>query len=130
MTVGCLKEQCTTRLNREQQLNQHNKIMKHFIAAIFVFITSSTFTQAYNLEAVNKKAADAYEKAMLQLRDGFIKDAIPLLGKAIEYEPKFIDAYLSLAGVYGEIKNYEKSVELYDKAKTFDSGYFKYYYLP
>src|SRR6478672_1531292 len=104
--------------------------MKHFIAAIFLFINSSTFAQAYNPEAVNKKAADAYEKAMLQLRDGFVKDAIPLLGKAIEYEPKFVDAYLSLAGVYGELKNYEKSVELYDKAKSFDTVYFKYYYLP
>jgi outer membrane protein OmpA-like peptidoglycan-associated protein len=92
-------------------------------------IPASSFAQAYNVETVNKKAAAVYEKAMLQLSDGLIKDAIPLLGKAIEYEPKFVDAYLSLAGVYGELKNYQKSIELYEKARSFDTAYFKYYYL-
>jgi outer membrane protein OmpA-like peptidoglycan-associated protein len=104
--------------------------MKHLTALILIFIAASSLAQTYSPEIVNKKAGEAYEKAMLQLRDGFIKDAIPLLGKAIEYEPKFVDAYLSLAGVYGELKNYEKSVELYEKAKSFDTAYFKYYYLP
>src|SRR5215213_21044 len=102
-------------------------MMKYLTVSILIFIASSSFAQAYNPETVNKKAAEAYEKAMLQLRDGLIRDAIPSLGKAIEYEPKFVDAYLSLAGVYGELKNYEKSIELYEKAKSFDTAYFKYY---
>ena len=67
---------------------------------------------------------------MLQLRDGLIRDAIPLLGKAIEYDPNFTDAYLSLAGVYGEMKNYQKCIEYYEKVRTKDSAYFRYYELP
>ncbi|MEP6845537.1 MAG: flagellar motor protein MotB [Panacibacter sp.] len=81
-------------------------------------------------QKINPKAAKAYEDAMLQLNDGYIKDAIPLLGKAIEYEPRFIDAYISLAGVYGELKEYEKSIQYYGKARSIDSEYFKYYDLP
>lgn len=90
-----------------------------------------TTTQAqYNAEKVNKKAVQAYEKAMLQLNDGLIRDAVPLLGKALEYDPNYVDAYLSLAGVYGELKNYNKSISYYEKAKSFDTAYFKYYNLP
>ncbi|RXK82990.1 OmpA family protein [Filimonas effusa] len=84
----------------------------------------------YNSEKVNKKAVDAYEKAMLQLRDGLVRDAIPLLGKALEYDPNYVDAYLSLAGVYGELKNYSKSIYYYETARKFDTAYFKYYDLP
>jgi outer membrane protein OmpA-like peptidoglycan-associated protein/tetratricopeptide (TPR) repeat protein len=105
--------------------------MKYFFLPIFCFFsTTFLFAQTDIANTTNKKAAQAYENAMLQLRDGLIKDAIPLLGKAIEYDPKFVDAYLSLAGVYGELKNYAKSVEFYDKARNLDSAYFKYYYLP
>jgi len=81
-------------------------------------------------QKINAKAAKAYEDAILQLRDGFVKDAIPLLGKAIEYEPRFIDAYLSLAGVYGELKDYEKCIQNYEKARAIDSAYLRYYNLP
>lgn len=99
---------------------------------LIVFIATGLSASAQNgiANTSNKKAADAYEKAMLQLRDGLIKDAVPLLGKAIEYDPGFVDAFLSLAGVYGELKEYDKSVQMYEKAKTLDSSYFKYYYLP
>jgi outer membrane protein OmpA-like peptidoglycan-associated protein len=77
-----------------------------------------------------KKAQEAYDAAMLQLRDGLVRDAVPLLGKAIEYNPSFTDAYLSLAGVYGEMKDYAKAVDYFRKAQSIDSAYSKYYLLP
>lgn len=77
-----------------------------------------------------KKAQDAYDAAMLQLRDGLIRDAVPLLGKAIEYNPAFIDAYLSLAGVHAELKDYTKAIATFEKAKQLDTAYFRYYQLP
>lgn len=98
--------------------------MKHLFLFLFTLSLSLTVT------AQNKKAIKAYEDAVLQLRDGLIKDAIPLLGKAIEYDPEYIDAYLSLAGVYGELKNYQKAIYYYDIAKTKDSIYFLGYLLP
>jgi outer membrane protein OmpA-like peptidoglycan-associated protein len=78
----------------------------------------------------NPKAQKAYDDAMLQLRDDLVKDAIPLLGKAIEYDPDFIEAYLSLAGVYGSLKDYTTAVKYYESAQSKDSVYFKYYLLP
>lgn len=101
--------------------------MKKILFITVCFVSIHVFAQE---REINPKAAKAYNDAMLQLRDGFIKDAIPLLGKAIEYEPKFIDAWLSLAGVYGELKDYAKAVENYEHARNIDTGYFKYYNLP
>ncbi|HRI21733.1 MAG TPA: OmpA family protein, partial [Panacibacter sp.] len=37
---------------------------------------------------------------------------------------------LSLAGVYGELKNYTKSVQFYETARSKDTVYFQYYNLP
>ncbi len=111
-----------------QSLSGNCRGMIFFFVCCF-FIPAIAAAQ-YNPDKVNKKAAEAYEKAMLQLRDGLIKDAVPLLGKAIEYDPGYADAYLSMAGVYGELKQYQQSVNYYEKARGLDTGYFRYYYLP
>jgi len=103
--------------------------MKNYFLLLIILVASSA-TCLHGQDNVNKKAQGAYDKAMLQLRDGLIRDAIPLLGKAIEYDPNFTDAYLSLAGVYGEMKNYQKCIEYYEKVRTKDSAYFRYYELP
>lgn len=95
--------------------------MKHALLPIVALLLLSFSSAA---QSKNRKANKAYQDAMLQLRDGFIPDAIPLLGKAIEYDPQFLDAYLSLAGVYGELKNYSKSIEYYEKVKAKDESYF------
>ncbi|MBG9374883.1 PD40 domain-containing protein [Panacibacter sp. DH6] len=101
--------------------------MKTFLTAILAILSVAVFAQE---PKIHPKAAKAYEDAMLQLRDGFIRDALPLLGKAIEYEPRFVDAWLSLAGVYGELKDYQKAIEHYKKAKAIDTAYFRFYNLP
>lgn len=101
--------------------------MKNILFIILFFLSLHVFAQE---PKINPKAAKAYNDAIAQLQDGFIKDAIPLLGKAIEYEPKFIDAWLSLAGVYGELKDYAKAVENYEHARDIDTAYFKFYNLP
>ncbi|GGH75237.1 outer membrane protein OmpA-like peptidoglycan-associated protein [Filimonas zeae] len=95
-----------------------------------VMLCSLAANAQYNADKVNKKAAQAYEKAMLQLRDGLIPDAVPLLSKAIEYDPNFVDAYLSLSGVYSELKQPEKSIPLFQKAVSIDSNYCKIFHLP
>ncbi len=82
-----------------------------------------------NPDAVNKKAADEYAKAIEVLQNDDIKNAIPLLNKAIEYDSKFVDVYLSLGGVYGELKDYNNSILNYRKAFAIDSAYYCKFYL-
>jgi outer membrane protein OmpA-like peptidoglycan-associated protein/tetratricopeptide (TPR) repeat protein len=67
---------------------------------------------------------------MEKLRDGQMKEGIPLLKKAIEIDPNFADAVLSLGGVYGELKDYQAAVTQYEKGRAMDTNYFRYYYLP
>ncbi len=100
--------------------------MRRLLLLLFCFVViQNLFAQKSNDKQM-KKAQDAYEAAMLQIRDGLVRDAVPLLGKAIEYDPNFADAYLSLAGVYGELKDYNKAVSYYEKARDIDSSLFAY----
>lgn len=103
--------------------------MKSYLSILFFIVPALVHAQTYQPENVNKKALAVYEKALEQLNDGFLKEAIPLLNKAIEYDANFIDAYLSLAGAYGELKEYEKSVANYETARNKDTAYFKYFNL-
>ncbi|MEP6512374.1 MAG: OmpA family protein [Parafilimonas sp.] len=104
--------------------------IKYFLASISIIVFCSiSSAQTYNPDNVNKKAQDVYVKALMQLNDGEAKDAIPLLTKAIELDKNYEDAYLSLGGVYGEIKNYQKSAEYYENARNIDAAYFKFFNL-
>ncbi len=104
--------------------------MKYFFTILFIASSLQLFSQSFTEQKLNAKAVDAYEKAIQKLRDGEFKAGIPLLEKAISVEPKYLDAILSLGGVYGELKNYKNAVEQYEKGLKIDSNYFKYYYLP
>lgn len=88
------------------------------------------FSQVYDPESINKKAIDVYNKAMEHLQYGETKEALPFLLKAIALDKNYMDAYLSLAGIFGERKIYDKSVAMYAHAQTMDTSYFKYYKLP
>src|SRR4029078_8396828 len=93
----------------------------------FLCFVSVAHAQQYNPEAVNKKAAFNYSKAIEFLQYNDLNNALPLLNKAIEYDSRFADAYLSLAGVYGEKKDYANSITNYEKAFAIDSSYTKFY---
>lgn len=90
----------------------------------------SVHAQVYNPEKVKAKAVTQYEKALDMLRDGMIKEAAPVLAESIKEDSNFVDAYLSLAGVLGQLKKYDQSVKLYEKARGKDSLYFQIYNLP
>jgi outer membrane protein OmpA-like peptidoglycan-associated protein/tetratricopeptide (TPR) repeat protein len=101
--------------------------MKYFL--ICLCLSTIARAQNYNPEAVNKRAADTYAKAIELLQNDARKDVIPVLNKAIEYDSRFVDAYLSLGGVYGDLKDYTNSVLNYEKAFTIDNVYCKYFLL-
>lgn len=97
-----------------------------------VFSLSVTVLNAqdYDPTKVSPKALKLYEKAIVLLQDGYISDAVPVLQQCIAADKKFADAYLSLAGAYGELKRYAESVATYEQARKIDTIYFNYYYLP
>ncbi len=90
-----------------------------------LFITSSYFSWAqYNPEKVKPKAAQLYSKALEMAHGGEFKEAIEVLKQSLKVSPSFMDAYLSMAGMYGELKNYQAAIDNYEKGRSIDSSYF------
>jgi outer membrane protein OmpA-like peptidoglycan-associated protein/tetratricopeptide (TPR) repeat protein len=90
---------------------------------------SLTALSQYSVSKVNKKAIDSYNRAMDKVQNDDYKGAIPIFQEAIQKDPNYVDAYLSLAGVYGQIKDYQHSVDTYEKAFAMDSNYTSFYKL-
>ena len=104
--------------------------MKNIFFLIFIGFCFSSTAQTYNADKVNKKAIDLYERALVKLRDDQLKEAIPLLKKAIETDGKYVDAILSLASVYGELKDYKTAVQYFETGRSLDTAYFRFFNLP
>ncbi|WP_276500497.1 OmpA family protein [Terrimonas pollutisoli] len=99
-----------------------------FFLALLYSVTS--FCQSYDPSKVNKNAIVLYNQAMERAQDGNLTHAAGLLLRCIEIDNKYLDAYLSLAGVYGQLRNYKASVEYYEKAFPQDTNYTVEYKLP
>ena len=97
---------------------------------LLIYYSTTSFSQTYDPDKVNKKAVTLYNQAMERAQDGNLISATGLLLKCIEIDNKYIDAYLSLAGVYGQLKNYKTSTEYYEKAFVQDTNYTIEYKLP
>src|SRR5215475_8480615 len=103
--------------------------MKNLIVILLLLSSFASFAQ-YDPEKIDKKAVNIYNKALLSAQDNNFKEAIGLLQQAISIDSKYEDAYLSIAGMYGELKDYQNSITNYEKAKAIDSIYFQDYNLP
>lgn len=101
-----------------------------FIGLLTLFFAYNSAAQAYDAEKVKPQALTRYEDAISLLKDGDTRAAIPVLLDCIKIDSNFVDAYLSLAGALGELKQYQRSVSLYEKAKAKDPAYFNVYHLP
>lgn len=97
--------------------------------SIFIFSSFKLVGQNYS-GAVNKKAENLYNQALNKAGEGQYSEAINIIADVLKIEPKYLDAYLTLGGIYGELKQYKNAVENYEKAKAIDSIYFKDYSLP
>lgn len=104
--------------------------MKSIYFLPILFLSIIGFSQSYNPDHVNAKALDKYDDAIVLLKDGLIKDAIPVLQNCILLDSNFVDAILSLGAAYGQLKKYQESVDFYEKARSKDSIYFQVYKLP
>lgn len=120
--ISTVQECDATKKNKVMQL----AFQKIFLLMLLLFAFAESYAQTYDPDKINKKAQEAYEQALVHARDGFLKDAIPFFKKAIALDANYIDAYLSLGGVYGELKDYENAVKMFETAKAKDTAYFKY----
>ena len=101
-----------------------------FILYLLLAYPSFGFSQWYNPEKVNKKAGILYSKAYAEAQDQQYEAAIAKINQAIKLEPKFVDAFLSRAGIYANLKKYDSSVIDFEKGFQLDSVYSINYLLP
>lgn len=104
--------------------------MKTPLLILTLIFVTSICAQKYDPSKVDKKAKALYNEGLQLAQDGMYQQALAPLQQAIEKDKKYVDAYLSLAGVYGEMKQYDKSVVTYEKAFALDPGYTLDFKLP
>ena len=101
---------------------------------LLLFLFSSFFlqsrSQGYDPQKVNHKAIDIYMLAINKARNGDYGSAIKMINESLKIEPNYLDAYLSLGGIYADMNDYQNSVSNFEKAFAIDSAFAKDYYLP
>lgn len=105
-------------------------MLKSSFAIALILIVLGGYSQGYNPDKVNKKATEFYNEAIAKAESGAYREAVRILDNAIAADPKYVDAYLSKAGLLGQLKNYPGSIEFYEKAFALDSAYTHDYKLP
>ncbi len=109
------------------------KTLTKFNLLLFFLLSFSisSFAQHYDPSKINKKAVAFYNQARDRAEDGNLPSAIGLLQQALESDPGYADAFLGLARVFVELKNYRNGIINFEKAFAIDSNYtinFKYSY--
>ncbi len=104
--------------------------MKTIFTCFTLFICFFSSAQWYDPTKVNTKLGYKYAEAITEARSRNYTRAIQLLDECIAADAKFVDAYLSKAGVFSEQKKYKPAVEFYNKGQALDSVYFSTYLLP
>ncbi len=104
-----------------------NRILLLFL---FSLITTSLFAQWYDPEKVSKKVQVINERAYQFAIDGKYPEAISSLNEALTLDPRFVDGYLSRAGIHANLKDYKSSVADYTRGFSLDSIYASTFLLP
>jgi len=113
-------------------LNNIKRIrVRIFLITCYVLLTSCiTNAQWYDPEKVDHNANTVYSLGINKAQSDDYITAIRMINEALKIEPKFVDAYLSLAGINANMKNYAESVSQFEKAIALDSVYTNNYLLP
>ncbi|MBX2920824.1 MAG: OmpA family protein [Chitinophagaceae bacterium] len=105
--------------------------MKYIITLFYCLLVSGfCFAQQYNPDKVNKKAINLYNLGLDQAQNGHYKEALEFIDQALQLDNKYVDAYLTKAGIYGQIKDYLNCIANYEKAFEIDLPYSRDYKLP
>jgi len=101
--------------------------MKHLRIPYFLFLLlllfAATAHAQYQPERVQAKAREAYHRALNRIDNGQWTEALDALQEAIRRDAGYLEAHLSLAGVYSELKDRPRSIASYERAFAIDSDY-------
>ena len=109
---------------------EDKKIFRVCLFVMFILIVNSVNAQWYDPEKVNKRAVLFYETAYQEAIDGKYAASVSHLADALKADPKYLDVYLSRAGIYANMKNYQASVTDFETAFAKDSLYSSTFLLP
>jgi outer membrane protein OmpA-like peptidoglycan-associated protein len=106
--------------------------MKILTPLLTCFLATSAVVSSaqYDQSRIDKKAIEANAKGLEKIDSEKWSDAIESFREAIRRDPNYIDPYLSLAGVYGQLKQYNESVATYEKGLGIDTNYTSIFRLP
>ena len=109
-----------------------NRIPGRKVLSIVLLLLNTGITNAqwYDPEKVNKKAIAFYETAYAEATEGKYTQSISHLADALKADPKYLDVYLSRAGIYANMKNYSASVREFETVFQKDSVYAQTFLLP
>ena len=103
---------------------------KQFCTIIIASLAISVHADAqYDPDKVDKKVVALYESALSSAHSGNFPEALKQLQAAITRDPRFLDGWLSIAGIHSELKHYKEAIDGYERAKSIDSNYFRDYNL-
>ncbi len=106
-------------------------IYRIFLALSIPLITYNiAVAQWYDPEKVNKKAGEIYGLAYEEATAGNYTASLKHIEEALKIDPKLVDAFLTRAGIYANLKKYDSSVINFETAFQLDSIYPKDYLLP
>jgi outer membrane protein OmpA-like peptidoglycan-associated protein/tetratricopeptide (TPR) repeat protein len=79
--------------------------------------------QWYNPDKVNSKFQTTYGRAIDLLTEGEFATGKQMLHALLQKDARFVDAWLSLAGACGQLKQYDSAANYYGRAFALDSQY-------
>jgi Tfp pilus assembly protein PilF len=97
--------------------------MKFLLLLAGLLCFTMAATAQYDPSRISKKAQETYESALSEIDNDDLANAEKLLLDAIRREPGYLEAHVSLAGLYSQLKDRRKSIEFYERAFAIDSLY-------
>jgi outer membrane protein OmpA-like peptidoglycan-associated protein len=95
--------------------------VRNYFLGLFLVCFCACSAQKKSSGKMLAKAEEQFNLAQEQIDNGFLKQAIPFFEEAIKINPNYVAAYLSLAGVYQQLQQYDLSEQVYLKAFVLDS---------
>ena len=98
--------------------------MKKF-CTVLLLLTAFHLKAQYDPSKIDPQAVKLFEAANELAYNDKLDEGLESLKKAVAIDNKYEDAYLSMAGIYVELKKYQEAYENFNKARSLDSIYFK-----